>query len=88
MPFQGGNASITKYAMVLIRNKILEKNWDLNGMAKVLCAVHDEILVEAHDDVIDEMHKIQVDEMLAAAYHYVKKVPMAVETSVEGHWVK
>ena len=88
MPFQGGNASITKLALIFLRNKILENDWDIDNKVRIINTIHDEILTEVHKSLADQMKQIQIEEMLRAAYEFVKNVPMAVDCTVSDHWVK
>jgi len=87
MPFQGGNASITKKAMVNMRNNFIKNN--LDSKAKLICCIHDEILTEHEDSISDDdMKNTMEKEMLDAAYHYVKKAKMAVDVKISDHWEK
>jgi DNA polymerase I len=81
-PMQSGNASITKLAMTRIRNNT--KNKDM----KLVCTIHDEILVEAHKDVANECLEIVRRDMISSAGEYIKNVSVEVEGGVNTCWTK
>lgn len=85
MPFQGGNASMIKRAMVNLYRKIEETGrHDL----KLVGCVHDEFIVEGDKDKLEEGKKLVVDAMVEAGEYYVKSVPMVVDVDVGDHWIK
>jgi DNA polymerase-1 len=81
-PLQGGNATITKNALILIREEIKGKQ------IKIINTVHDEIILEAHESCADEAQKILVRCMVDAAKPYVKRVPIKVESYIANCWKK
>ncbi len=83
LPFQGTGASITKLAVCMIRRAILNSNYD----ARILCTVHDEILVETHVSCLDEVRKLVYELMIKAFNHYAKDVPAEVSLEVGTKWV-
>ncbi len=83
LPFQGGNATITKIALHRVKNKIDEKGFN----AKIINVVHDEILVEV---IAAEAEKVQTmieHEMVEAAYELIKTVPMVAESKIGDCWI-
>jgi len=81
-PMQSGNASITKHALYLIRRDLKGKD------AKIICTVHDEILVEAHKDIAQEVYDIVRNDMITAGQRFIKNVPVDVEGHVSMQWEK
>jgi len=88
LPFQGANASITKLALVNIREKILENNWDVDNQVMVVSTIHDEILMECKKELANIVLEMTKEQMLNAAHHYIKHVIMAVDATISDHWVK
>jgi DNA polymerase I-like protein with 3'-5' exonuclease and polymerase domains len=85
MPFQGGNGSIIKRAMIILYDKIKEYNrHDL----KLVACVHDELVVEGDLDKKEEGLKIVMDSMVEAGEYYIKSIPMTVDIDVGDHWIK
>jgi DNA polymerase I-like protein with 3'-5' exonuclease and polymerase domains len=83
-PIQSINAEITKRAMIGIRNHIKK----YNIRSKFVNQVYDEIITRTHKDDSPEFHKAKVRLMIEAAEHYLKKVPMKVESKIGLHWIK
>lgn len=81
-PMQSGNASITKRALVLIRQHLRDKK------AKIVCTVHDEILAECHKDIAEEVFDIVKTDMINAAQEYIKNVKVGVEGKIATCWKK
>lgn len=81
-PMQSGNASITKRALILIRQHLKGKN------AKIICTIHDEILAECHKDLADEVFHIVSTDMITAAQEYIKNVKVGVEGKIATCWKK
>jgi DNA polymerase-1 len=86
MPFQGGNASIVKRALVNIREGALAKAWTYADF-RLLITVHDEIICECREELIDEATKLVSDSMIQAAEFYVKSVPMTIDLKVGDCWL-
>lgn len=81
-PLQGGNASILKAALVMLREQIKGKK------IKIICTIHDEILLEAHESCADDAKNILETCMINAANLYVKRVPIKVESYIANCWKK
>ena len=82
LPFQGGNATITKIALTNIRLRLKEKGYQ----AKLINVVHDEILLEVHKDDVAEVKSMVEHEMIQAAYRLLTRVPMKAEAKVAECW--
>lgn len=85
MPFQGGNASMIKRAMIILNKKI--KQYNRTDLKLVAC-VHDEFVSEGLRNKLEEGKNIIVDSMKEAGEYYVKSVPILVNVDVADHWVK
>lgn len=83
LPFQGCGASTTKLAMCKLKNLFDKKKYD----AKIINAIHDEILVEVHKDEAEEVAKYIKKAMIDAFYHYAPSVPMEVKPVIAGEWI-
>lgn len=83
-PIQGTNADITKIAMCLVSKRLKEYKY----AARIVNAVHDEIVVEAREDVVAEVEKLVVHEMRRAMRFFLKGVPAVVDAKVEDSWIK
>jgi DNA polymerase-1 len=83
LPFQGAGASVTKYALCALSNKIHKKDLD----AQIINVIHDEILVEVHKDDADETAKVVESEMIAAFNHFAPSVPMVVDAAIDTCWL-
>lgn len=78
---QGCNADITKAALYKIHRYIIDNNLD----AKLICTVHDEILVEHHKDI--DMKPIMEGIMIKEAEVVLKRVKIEAESSTDYFWV-
>lgn len=78
-PIQGGNADITKLALVLIY-RMLPKD------AHIVLTVYDEIVVECPEDTTEEVREIVYHGMMAASSAILKTVPSAVEAELTRSW--
>ena len=85
LPFQGGNASITKRALVYITKNVVEAHpeWD----AKIILTVHDEIEVEVKEQYANECAQEVKKQMILAGEYYIKKVPVVVSLDIGDHWI-
>lgn len=79
-PIQGCNADCTKYAMVLLRDRIKP----LGG--RILLTVHDELVVEAPLETLEEVHNITGATMLEAQREFLLNVNCAVDGSFGMTW--
>lgn len=80
-PDQGTGADILKKALVLLRPRI-------EGIAKLVHMVHDEIILEAPESRAEEVKKILEDTMKEAGQYYLKSVPVEVEGNICNSWAE
>lgn len=90
-PIQGGSASMTKAAAVLLQRRIDAKGW-ANDMF-IVNMVHDEIVVEAREEIAEEAAEMLRKSMLEAGKLYCPEVPIVAEfpkksNGVVPHWTK
>ena len=81
-PIQSLSADITKTAMGRLYHKLKPFN------AKLINAVHDELVFEVQDDRVTEAAQIIKDEMEAAGSEYLKSIPCIVEVVMGESWQK
>lgn len=87
LPVQGGNADITKRAMALIYQAIVERDWQ-NTICRMNMVIHDELLNEARPDYADDFAHIQETRMLQAEREFLHRVPSKVDTAITKVWCK
>ena len=83
---QACNASITKYAMVLIKNYIEEHA--LSDKVKIVLAIHDQLLIECKETFADDWSKIQTKLMEKAALPVLPNGELKAESMILDHWTK
>lgn len=83
-PIQGGNADMTKLALVLIYREIRANNYPV----KIVHAVHDEIQCECPEEFAETWKPIMTRLMLEAAEVILKTIPMEVDCKVSDYWSK
>ena len=83
LPFQGCGASTTKLAMCRLKRLFDKEKYD----AKIINAIHDEILVEVHKDEAEEVAEHVKTAMVGAFNHYAPSVPMEVDPAIAREWV-
>src|SRR5659263_27713 len=81
-PIQSLSADITKTAMGRLYHKLKPFN------AKLINAVHDELVFEVQEDRVTEAAQIIKDEMEAAGSEYLKSIPCIVEVVMGESWQK
>jgi DNA polymerase I-like protein with 3'-5' exonuclease and polymerase domains len=81
-PIQSLSADITKTAMGRLYHKLKPFN------AKLINAVHDELVFEVQEDRVTEAAQIIKDEMEAAGREYLKSIPCIVEVVMGESWQK
>jgi DNA polymerase-1 len=81
-PIQSLSADITKTAMGRLYHKLKPFN------AKLINAVHDELVFEVQEDRVTEAAQIIKDEMEAAGGEYLKSIPCIVEVIMGESWQK
>lgn len=79
-PVQGLNADINKLAMVKLVKPLSRTN------ARLICVVHDEIVLECRENEIEQVSRILHRCMVAAAEKFLNPVPVVVDLSVGDSW--
>jgi DNA polymerase I len=79
-PVQGLNADINKLAMVKLVKPLTRTH------AKLICVVHDEIVLECPENEIERVSKMLHRCMVAAAFKFLNPVPVVVDISVGDSW--
>ena len=82
VPVQGGSADITKIAMVLLDEALVDID------ACLVNTIHDELVVECDAAVADEARARVERAMTAAGREYIKSIPVVVETLISEAWMK
>jgi DNA polymerase-1 len=81
-PIQGGNADMTKIALVYLREA-------LQGLdARVVNTVHDEIVVEAAEAIAEEVKHIVETQMIRAGEQILRHVPVVADAAIGDYWKK
>ena len=83
---QGSSATMTKLALVYIKNFIELKG--LSDKVKITLAIHDEILCEVHDSIADKWLSIQTKLMEKAANVIIPGGWLGVEGEIMKKWNK
>lgn len=81
---QGGAASMTKVAMILMYNYLLENN--LFDKASIILALHDEIVLEADESIAEEINSKLNEFMLEAGKIFCKSIPMKSDGGPSALW--
>ena len=79
MPLQGSSADIIKLAMINVRNKLKESNYQ----AKLVLQVHDELVIDCPEKEKETVAKILQEEMERAVS---LRVPLTVEVGIGKTW--
>lgn len=90
-PIQGGNADITKIAMIRLRNRIKQIEKERNNgeyLAHVALQVYDEIIIDCPDFLAEELREIMDHEMKEAGKEVIKFVPVEASAVVADYWTK
>jgi DNA polymerase I len=77
---QGLNADINKLAMVKLIKPLSRTN------AKLICVVHDEIVLECPENEVERVSKMLHRCMVAAADKFLNPVPVVVDITVGDSW--
>ena len=77
---QGTAADIMKHALALLH--VALEGTD----AKLLCCIHDEVLVEAPKVQADEVAEIVENTMKEAGNRFLRHVPLEVEVTIAHNW--
>jgi DNA polymerase-1 len=84
-PIQGTAADILKRAMIRVPTA-LEQN-KLNGKAKMLLTVHDELLFEVEESIADQTSKIVKNVMESASFPALHlSVPLIIDIGIGNSW--
>lgn len=78
-PIQGSAADIIKKAMILVSQKLAEKNLK----SKIILQIHDELIIEAPENEVEIATEILKTEMENAA---ILDVPLKVDVKVSTNW--
>jgi len=81
-PMQATNADALKRAMVLADESLRPLR------ARIVNAVHDELLVEGPAELAAEIKRTLESAIVAGVGEYVPSVPIAVSIDVSAHWSK
>lgn len=81
-PIQGTCSDIFKRAMTLLEASLLGLN------AKIVNAIHDELVVECDSNIAEQIKDIVRFEMIAAAKEFLPRVPVDVEAVISDAWLK
>ncbi|WP_414553145.1 bifunctional 3'-5' exonuclease/DNA polymerase [Anabaena sp. CCY 0017] len=79
-PVQGLNADINKLAMAKLFQPLAETN------AKLICIVHDEIILECPETMIDQVSHILHNCMVAAAQKFLSPIPVVIDIKASNTW--
>jgi len=85
-PIQGSSATMTKLALVYIKDYIEKKG--LQDKVKIVLTVHDEILCIAHDSIAERWYRMQVKLMEKAANKIIPGNWLGVEGGIFKRWEK
>lgn len=82
-------ADVTKEALILVRNLIIDYNKRYNeNVAYLICTVHDAIDVEVREDLAEQFAQEKKQLMMEAANKYVKSVSIGVDVTITKYWYK
>lgn len=88
-PIQGTGADVTKEALILVRQLIIDYNKRYNeDVAYLICTVHDAIDVEVREDLAEQFAQEKKQLMMEAANKYVKSVSIGVDVTITKYWYK
>jgi DNA polymerase-1 len=88
-PIQGTASDITKTAIVLIRERLLERGimpYDCNAIAKLVSVVHDETSIECFEQNANDIADLQRQCMEEAGSMFIKSMPMPATPVIKKHW--
>ena len=83
LPFQGAGASVTKKALVMLRESLIKNKFD----AKIVNVIHDEIVVESNSSCANEVSQCVKNSMIDAFHYFAPSVPMEVDPEISDCWV-
>jgi DNA polymerase I-like protein with 3'-5' exonuclease and polymerase domains len=85
-PIQGGNADVTKHAMVKVRDMFKSKGYYPH--AHIMLQVYDELAVVAPTKWREEVNNIIDSAMIEAGEMIITKLPVTIDGHVKGCWTK
>lgn len=83
-PIQGGNADLTKLALIRLYERIHKENLPV----RIIHTVHDEIQTEVKEEFAQEWANIMNEIMQDAGKVIVKSIPMKVDCKIADYWSK
>ena len=86
MSLQSGNATITKKALIMLKEEIANRNW--KDLMLPIITVHDEIVCEVKEHIAKEARNLLSKVMIDAAKIWVHKVPVKTDAYIENYWKK
>ncbi|HMV49168.1 MAG TPA: bifunctional 3'-5' exonuclease/DNA polymerase [Blastocatellia bacterium] len=81
-PIQGTSSDIFKRAMRLLDETLLGLD------ARIVNAIHDELVIECDSAIAEEVRDIVRFEMIAGAKEFLRRVPVEVEAVIADAWLK
>lgn len=84
MTIQGGNADITKMALIQIHDELREYGFRAN----IILQVHDEIVLLAHNSQLEMIKPVIEDAMVKAGNTMLPDIPVVVESYASNYWPK
>lgn len=81
-PIQGTNSDIFKRALTLLDESLLPLD------ARIVNAIHDEIVVECAEPLAEQVRQLVSAQMIAAAKEFLPRVPVIVEAVIADAWLK
>lgn len=84
-PVQGTSADITKTALLLLWNWIIENNYF--KVVNICNVVHDEVIVECPDDLVKIISEKVVECMVKAGKIFYTRVPLNASCEIGDHWL-
>lgn len=85
-PIQFTGASMTKLALIKIRDYIKENN--LDSKVKIIHVIHDCTMVECIEEFAEEFSKIQSRLMIEAGQDFNLELPMETDITITDFWSK
>jgi DNA polymerase-1 len=79
-PVQGLSADINKLAMAKLFKPLAQTN------AKLICVVHDEIVLECLETEVDQVSHILHNCMVAAAQKFLNPIPVVIDIKTLNSW--
>lgn len=81
---QGTSSAISKYALVILFNKICEEN--MFNTVKIVNFIYDEILLEVPESMAEKWKEILELAMIKGGQPFCPIIPLAAEGVIANHW--